>query len=249
MPYIIYMHTINNKQYIGYTKKVLQERLDGHIKEALSGSERHFCRAIRKYGISEIRSKVIDTATTVAEAKRLERKYIKEYSTFELGYNMTEGGDGGNTTSKYDKIKMQRLSELRSKRSKGLANGNSSGKTKEEILELAFTVLQDNNRNWVRKDYMKRAKELGYPVNIQCSGMFDKSWRDELLEYAKNKGMNLDEIGYKPTTEHVTNNAGVRKKGGKWFYNDLLQKSKYYNPEELDNISDDWQPGRKLKWD
>ena len=243
------MHTINNKKYIGYTKKGLHERLTGHIKEAFSGSERYFCRAIRKYGVTEIKSKVIDTSTTLTEAKRLERKYIKEYNTYGLGYNMTEGGDGGNTIARFDENRMKQLKELRSIRSKGLANGNSSGKTKEEILELAFTVLQNNNGNWVRKEYRKLAKENGYPINIECSGMFDKNWRDELLDYAKSKSMDIDLIVYKPTKEHIKNNSSVRKKGGKWYFNHNLKKSKYYNPNELNNIGKDWIPGRKLKWD
>jgi len=249
MSYIIYMHTINEKQYIGYTKKSLHNRLEGHIKEAMNGSERHFCRAIRKYGVTKIKSKIIDKANSLSEAKRLERKYIKEYNTFSLGYNMTKGGDGGNTISKYNKNRMQKLKEMRSKNSKGLANSNSSGKTKEEILKLAFSILQKNNGSWVRKEYMKLAKEKGYPVNIECSGMFSDNWRVELLEYAKNNGMDIDKIKYRPTNDHLNNNSGVRKKGGKWFYNDALKKSKYVNPDELPDIGQDWVQGRKFKWD
>lgn len=249
MKYIIYKHDLNGKSYIGFTKLSLDKRLEQHIKEAESGSSRHFCRAIKKYGVENIRSTILNIATTKEEAKLLEQKYIKEYDTFNSGYNMTTGGDGGNTIVKMSDEQKKNLSNFRSKMAGGILNSNSAGKTREQILELAFEVLLDNDMNWVYKEYKRRAKEKGYPVNIYNSGMFEKSWQEDLIEYVRQKGFLIIEIKYRPTKEHIQNNAGCRQKGGKWYYNEKLKKSKFFNPNEFDLLTPEWLPGRKMKWD
>ena len=62
---------------------------------------------------------------------------------------------------------------------------------------------------------MTKAKKMGYPINIECTKMFDKNWREELLDYATSNGMDISEIKYTQTASHVRNNSGVKKKGGK----------------------------------
>ena len=49
--------------------------------------------------------------------------------------------------------------------------------------------------------------------------------------------------------KHIVNNNGVFEKGSKWYYNNALKKSKLFNPSEFDKITNEWQQGRKLKWD
>ena len=56
MKYIVYKHTFeNNKSYIGYTSLSISKRLNKHMQNAQSGHDTNFYRAIRKYGLNNIK--------------------------------------------------------------------------------------------------------------------------------------------------------------------------------------------------
>ena len=72
--YTIYKHTFENgKSYIGLTKHTMEERLEGHKKEAQSGSPFRFHKALRKYNFN-VRSEILETCETIEEANALEQK-------------------------------------------------------------------------------------------------------------------------------------------------------------------------------
>jgi group I intron endonuclease len=95
--YIIYCHKnrTTNKQYVGYTSTSLTKRWSAHLKLVRSGSKLKFHNSIRKHGV-DVWDHVVLCARirTLADAKRLEKLFIKKFRTFEDGYNMTLGGDG-----------------------------------------------------------------------------------------------------------------------------------------------------------
>lgn len=145
--YIVYCHTLNNKKYIGYTKKTMSERLAEHIEDALLGSDRHFHRAIRKYGVKNIVSEQLCEVNTKKLAKLKECLYVEQFDTFKNGYNMTRGGDGGNTTEKYSKRKMKNLSKRRSELQVGMKNSNAKPNiTKEIIVDAVVQFCVENNK-------------------------------------------------------------------------------------------------------
>lgn len=93
----IYMLTskTTGKSYIGKTEKSVDVRLSQHKYACSKGSNYHFHRALRKYGIDDfeltlLEDKIIDSRYL----SELERYYIKKYNTFHNGYNSTLGGDG-----------------------------------------------------------------------------------------------------------------------------------------------------------
>jgi len=99
MPSCIYLltNTITQKQYVGYTSKPLNERIDEHnesaIKNRLNGA---LHKAIRKYGIDKFTSEIIYMSKDAHHCKNeAEVALIADYNTFlGSGYNMTLGGDG-----------------------------------------------------------------------------------------------------------------------------------------------------------
>ena len=101
---IIYQITnkVNGKTYIGKTGRTLEERFYFHYKEAEYGSETHLHRAIRKYGVGNYTTKIIESQVPPEDIDDRERHYIK---TLKPEYNMTEGGEGGNTSSSPNFIK------------------------------------------------------------------------------------------------------------------------------------------------
>jgi group I intron endonuclease len=145
--YIVYCHTLNGKKYIGYTGKTMEERLQDHISEALDGSDRHFHRAINKYGSENIVSEVLAEVYNKDEAKRLEETFVEKLDTFKNGYNMTRGGDGGNTTEKYSEEKMKDLSNRRSLLQKGMNNSRAKPNiTKDMIVDAVVQFCIENNK-------------------------------------------------------------------------------------------------------
>ena len=145
--YIVYCHTLNNKKYIGYTKKTMTERLLEHIEDSQNSSDRHFHRAIRKYGAENIVSEQLCEAETKEQAKLKECFYVEQFDTFKNGYNMTQGGDGGNTTEKYSTKRMKKLSKLRSDLQVGMKNSNAKPSiTKNMLVDAVVQFCVDNNK-------------------------------------------------------------------------------------------------------
>lgn len=91
---------VNNKIYIGQVyNKTIQDRFNRHIKESSEHSKSYLGRAINKYGANNFICELIDTATSLQELNQKEIYWIKYYNFTDhnIGYNLTPGGDGGNT--------------------------------------------------------------------------------------------------------------------------------------------------------
>lgn len=87
--FIVYKHTnnINNKCYIGITKRTLEERVyDGY------GGSIKFNNAINKYGWDNFTSTILEENLSLSEACKKEQYYIQKYNSIENGYNLSEGG-------------------------------------------------------------------------------------------------------------------------------------------------------------
>ena len=129
---IIYCATnkITHEYYIGYTTKTLEERKEKHFKDAKKGSDSHFHRAIRKYDFDFFYWRILDSAETRKELKRIEMDYICMFgASFEgIGYNLTEGGDGGEIPNE---ITRKKLSEA----GKGRVPWNKEIKYSEEHIK------------------------------------------------------------------------------------------------------------------
>lgn len=89
MVYLI-TNTINNKRYIGYTTKTLEERFTGHRNKAAAGVDTYLYRAMRKYGVDAFTIEFLSDGYGDMEKQLIEQLNPE--------YNMTPGGDGGNTS-------------------------------------------------------------------------------------------------------------------------------------------------------
>lgn len=103
---------INNKIYIGKAKDY-QRRYRDHIGLASKGVESYLYNAIRKYGEANFKIDQIDSAETDEELNNKEKYWIKQYDSTnpEKGYNMTDGGDGGNTLKYLSKEDIQKRTD------------------------------------------------------------------------------------------------------------------------------------------
>jgi len=90
------VNKVNNKVYIGKTKRGIHIRALDHFKSAKRGSKTAFHNAIRKYGENAFAWYILQENIHDDLINDRERYWIARYKS--LGYtlyNLTEGGDGG----------------------------------------------------------------------------------------------------------------------------------------------------------
>lgn len=119
---------INNKIYIGQVyNKTIYDRFERHVKEACANSKSYIDRSINKYGAENFICELIDTANTLKELNQKEIYWIKYYNSTDhnIGYNLTFGGDGGNTYLCKSKNEMDIIKSKISAANYGKNNGMS----------------------------------------------------------------------------------------------------------------------------
>jgi len=94
-----FTNKINGKCYIGKTA-CLKRRLREHKHETCK-KDTAFGKALRKYGYYNFELEILITIRRINDKKKLnkildnlERYYIDKYNSYNLGYNLTKGGDG-----------------------------------------------------------------------------------------------------------------------------------------------------------
>jgi group I intron endonuclease len=168
---------INNKVYIGQVyNKTIMDRFNRHIKDASSKSRSYIDRSIYKYGRDNFVCELIDTATSLQELNEKEKYWIKYYNSTDrnIGYNLTPGGDGGNTY--LCKTKKEML-EIKNKIS--IANGGSNNGMSKQIKALNI-----NTHEIIHFDTLHEAckyfnhKQKGSFL-IHCDHKAKNLWRKE----------------------------------------------------------------------
>lgn len=94
---VIYKTTnlINNKVYVGKDVK----NLDCYL-----GSGKLLKLAIKKYGKENFKKEILEVCKNFTELEKQEKFWIKKLDSINSGYNLTEGGTGGDTfTNNSDK--------------------------------------------------------------------------------------------------------------------------------------------------
>jgi group I intron endonuclease len=95
MPFIIYLITnkVNGKTYVGKTTKSLEERFKRHMYNCKEGNT-YLYKAMRKHGSENFKAEILEE-TSPEKLDKQERYWILKLTP---EYNMTSGGDGGNTS-------------------------------------------------------------------------------------------------------------------------------------------------------
>ena len=174
--YYIYkiINTTNNKVYIGKTYNITK-RFNAHIKNAKNKVNRRLYDAINKYGIENF---VIEQIEECSEQNANSREiyWIDFYNSTNknFGYNMTNGGDGGNT---YKNLSPEQKKEYHDKWIKSYQkrldnNGRRLDLTKEGRKNISKKLKLNNpsRRPEVRKKISntlkKKYKEGKLKINV-----------------------------------------------------------------------------------
>lgn len=101
----------SGKSYIGQTKQPFNRRWNSHTRSARIRSNHCIAleRAIRKYGPDNFKKEILLECDD-SMLNHFEEKMVKAYGSniHELGYNLTSGGDHGQTFNKSTRLKMSK---------------------------------------------------------------------------------------------------------------------------------------------
>jgi len=150
---IIYKHTnkINGKAYIGKTSLSMEERLKQHLDETKdTNNNRLFVKALKKYGVENFESEILEN--DCIDTNEREKFFIKKYKTHFVngyGYNMTDGGDGGDVISNHPNREE-------------IVKKMSESKKGEKILFLVKHILMKIKINLLKmqKNFILEEKEV-----------------------------------------------------------------------------------------
>ena len=168
MSFYVYIHTCpNNKRYIGVTKNPKPEYRWSNGEGYKSN--KHFYRAIQKYGWKSIKHDVFEV-TTESEMYYLEKYLIAYYQSnkSEFGYNNSSGGESSsygcrrsNETkikisnakkgihfSEETKIKISEAKKGRISNRKGKHHSEEAKKKISEALKRKHWKIENGKRIW-----------------------------------------------------------------------------------------------------
>lgn len=176
---------ITGKIYIGITNQGSGARYRHHWYESRIGEPSPIHRSMAKYGEDNFTLEIIDFAETYEELKEKEKFWIKKFNSTDrnIGYNLTEGGDGtfGRTHSEETKEKI---------RQKALGR-KISEETKKKMSEARIGKCSDKQREHLKKISIQ-AKAI--PVlQFSKTGEFIAKY-ESVSEAARQTGINGDTI-------------------------------------------------------
>ena len=171
-------NTVNNKIYIGQTyNKTIYDRFKRHLNEASETSVSLIGKAIYKYGKDKFVVELIDEATSLQELNEKEKYWIKHYNSTNrnIGYNLTFGGDGGNTYACKTKEEMDEIKKKISNANYGINNGMS--KPFKALNVVTNQIIHFNTLHEACKYFNRKNKQVfvaGCENKMQF--LFKKEW-------------------------------------------------------------------------
>lgn len=141
-------NTITGDLYVGKTVGDIDKRYKGHCYAVDSGSDTHFHRAMRKYGKENFLVEELEHCDE-SNLNDREKYWISELKP---SYNMTVGGDGGDTSSseKYQEY-MKKRPLLMSGENNPFFGKKHSAETKEKISQKKKgTVVSEETKQKLR---------------------------------------------------------------------------------------------------
>ena len=155
---LVYVVTnkVNGKIYIGKTETTLKRRWDSHVVAAKRGSKSYFHAAIRKYGPAAFEATPLSSAVSRDNMEELEIFFIAKYHSTdcEIGYNLTNGGDGrgGFKHSEETKRKISRSERgkrLTPEQRVNVGRSHRGGRHSEKVRQGISLTLR---RTWAKRD-------------------------------------------------------------------------------------------------
>lgn len=192
-------NTETNKAYVGKTNLTIQERFNRHIRNS-SGGQTHLYKSMKKYGIDKFNIELLEEC----EPDKLDQQeiyWIDELKTLmPNGYNMTIGGDGGDTSNSPNFIlAMEKMHSQRSPEdyaTYGMLGKKQSDHQKENQSK--------HKKDWWANKTEEELKSFGDKIKGKKNGMFGKTPKNAIKVI-------YDEVEY-PSIAAASRATGVDSK-------------------------------------
>jgi group I intron endonuclease len=177
---IVYMakNKINQKCYIGITKKTLEYRKLAHEK-ASKYNKRKFSIALKKYGFDNFEWRVLDSASSIDELELKEVYYISKYDSVKNGYNLTSGGEIKKEYSEESKQKMKEARvEWHTKNTNGFKGKTHKKEVRRKLSQNAIGRIspnKDKQLSDVHKNNLSKAQKEWLKNNTHPN--LGKTWK------------------------------------------------------------------------
>jgi group I intron endonuclease len=162
-------HKETGKCYIGFTKN-FQRRMNMHKHlSSLDNPQQHIHKAIKKYGWDKFNREVIEE--NVENLPEKEIFYIKEYDTYNNGYNMTTGGEN-NIGYEYGEHHSQQIK-------KAFSVVDDNGKTKGHncairMVQKRRSYVGKNNPFYGKKHSLESKQRMRKPKTEEAKANMRK---------------------------------------------------------------------------
>lgn len=186
-------NTVNGKIYIGKTTKSLTERKKSHFKRFRAGEKTHLYNAFKKYGKDVFLWKELSSCSDIQTLNDLEIFFIKKYDSFKNGYNMTLGGDGGDTIS---------MKSLEEKKNQGAKNGNIPWNKGINMRDLGYTFENRKPRQFTDK------QKIDHSIKIKSSEKYHNGLKNRHHGMSK-KVLRMSDKKIWETIKDCSNEIGI----------------------------------------
>jgi len=149
-------NTLTKKSYIGYTSKTVEERFKVHCGSASGGSKTHLHRSMRKHGYHVWDLIVLETNDDNEYLLNERESYhIAQYKNMCIPlYNMTEGGEGGDTSKSPNYIE-----GMKNRRDMSGENNSMYGRSRKgEKHKGGENIAKGTKAAWDNDDGSRRAE-------------------------------------------------------------------------------------------
>lgn len=229
------VNMINGKCYVGKTTQSLECRIERHLDG--KGSQL-VSQAINKYGRDNFRSEILEELLTIEELNLREMFWIKHYdSVSPNGYNLTVGGDGGDT---WTLLPIERRLEIIQKNRERLV-------TPETRLKMRLSSPWLGIGFFAGKTHTEEAKRRqGENRRGSKNGMFNKNHTPETCEKIRAKAQGRPNPNKGKTWDEISDNAEeIRKKISENHADVSGDKNPFYNKSHSEEQREKWSRERK----
>ena len=161
--YCVYVHVApNDKHYVRQTKRDFWKRWGYNGNGYMNGNQKYFERAINKYGWDNFEHVILKENLTKEEADYWEKYYIQlwDCTNKSKGYNLTNGGDGGNGAKRSEETKEKlRQKRLRTKLSEETKRKIGDASKGHYVSKEVRKKIGDAQRGEKNHNYGKTASE------------------------------------------------------------------------------------------
>lgn len=183
------VNKINNKLYIGK---------DESNSSRYMGSGKLIKRAIIKYGLDNFTKEVIEECSDSETLQEREKFWIEKYKSQnpEIGYNISPGGDGGDTISN---------------------NPDRESIIKKITDKMKGRIFTEDHKNKLKENHNSKNPEVAKKISQKLKGRIFSEEHKERLRQAN--------LGKKRSPESIDKNRIVMR-NSKWIHNNLTGEEK-----------------------